>query len=94
MFKAWKIHAEGQPRDVMKAEQADLPALGPGEMRVKVAAAALGLPDYFMCTGQYPANPKDGPFTPGGRRGCVCPAAQGGYRGSPSCWGRSQARSR
>jgi len=66
MFKAWKIHAEGQPRDVMKAEQADLPALGPGEMRVKVAAAALGLPDYFMCTGQYPANPKDGPFTPGG----------------------------
>lgn len=51
MFKAWKIHAEGQPRDVMKAEQADLPALGAGEMRVKVAAAALGLPDYFMCTG-------------------------------------------
>ena len=35
-------------------------------MRIKVAAAALGLPDYFMCTGQYPANPKDGPFTPGG----------------------------
>jgi NADPH2:quinone reductase len=66
MFKAWKIHSEGQPRDVMKAEQADLPALGAGEMRVKVAAAALGLPDYFMCTGQYPANPKDGPFTPGG----------------------------
>src|ERR1700761_7162419 len=66
MFKAWKIHAEGQPREVMKAEQADLPALGAGQMRVKVAAASLGLPDYFMCTGQYPANPKDGPFTPGG----------------------------
>jgi NADPH2:quinone reductase len=66
MFKAWKIHAEGQPREVMRAEQTDLPALVAGEMRVKVAAAALGLPDYFMCTGQYPANPKDGPFTPGG----------------------------
>jgi NADPH2:quinone reductase len=66
MFKAWKIHAEGQPRDVLRAEQTELPALGPGEMRVRVAAASLGLPDYFMCTGQYPANPKDGPFTPGG----------------------------
>ncbi len=66
MFKAWKIHAEGQPRDVLKAEQADLPVLASGEMRIKVAAASLGLPDYFMCTGQYPANPKDGPFTPGG----------------------------
>ncbi len=66
MFKAWKIHAEGQPRDVLRVEQADLPALASGEMRVKVAAASLGLPDYFMCTGQYPANPKDGPFTPGG----------------------------
>ncbi len=66
MFKAWKIHAEGQPRDVLKAEQTDLPVLASGEMRIKVAAASLGLPDYFMCTGQYPANPKDGPFTPGG----------------------------
>jgi NADPH2:quinone reductase len=66
MFKAWKIHAEGQPRDVLRAEQTDLPALASGEMRIKVAAASLGLPDYFMCTGQYPANPKDGPFTPGG----------------------------
>lgn len=66
MFKAWKIHAEGQPTQVMRAEQTELPALASGEMRVKVAAAALGLPDFFMCTGQYPANPKDGPFTPGG----------------------------
>ncbi len=66
MFKAWKIHAEGQPRDVMRKAETDLPPLAAGEMRVKVAAAALGLPDYFMCTGQYPANPKDGPFTPGG----------------------------
>jgi NADPH2:quinone reductase len=66
MFRAWRINAEGRPLDVMRAAQVDLPPLGPGEMRVKVAAAALGLPDYFMCTGQYPANPKDGPFTPGG----------------------------
>ena len=66
MFKAWQIHAEGQPRDVMRVAELEAPPLGAGEMRVKVAAAALGLPDYFMCTGQYPANPKNGPFTPGG----------------------------
>jgi NADPH2:quinone reductase len=66
MFRAWQIHAEGKPTAVMRAAEITPQPLGPGELRVKVAAAALGLPDYFMCTGQYPANPKDGPFTPGG----------------------------
>lgn len=66
MFRAWRVHGEGRPQDVLREGLIDLPPLGAGEMRVKVAAAALGLPDYFMCTGQYPANPKDGPFTPGG----------------------------
>jgi NADPH2:quinone reductase len=66
MFRAWQIHAEGKPTEVMRAADIEAQPLGPGELRVKVAAAALGLPDYFMCTGQYPANPKDGPFTPGG----------------------------
>lgn len=66
MFKAWQIHAEGRPTEVMRAAMLEPKPLGPGQLRVRVAAAALGLPDYFMCTGQYPANPKDGPFTPGG----------------------------
>lgn len=66
MFKAWQIHAEGKPTEVMCSAVLSEPPLGAGELRVEVAAAALGLPDYFMCTGQYPANPKDGPFTPGG----------------------------
>jgi len=66
MFRAWRVHGSGKPTEVLRAGMVDLPALQPGELRIKVAAAALGLPDVFMCTGQYPANPKDGPFTPGG----------------------------
>ena len=65
-MKAWLVNGKGEPLQVMRAAPRDLPALGPGEMRVKVAAASLGLPDYMMCTGAYPATPQDGPFTPGG----------------------------
>ena len=65
MFKAWQTHGVGQPPEVMRIGQADLPELAPGEMRVKVRAACLGLPDYFMCTGEYPATPQNKPFTSG-----------------------------
>ena len=65
-MRAWLVHGKGEPTEVMKLGQRELPALGPGEMRVKVAAASMGLPDYMMCTGAYPATPQDGPFTPGG----------------------------
>ena len=65
MFRAWQTVAAGQPRHVMRIGGVDLPALAPGEMRVKVAAACLGLPDYFMCTGEYPATPSPRPFTSG-----------------------------
>jgi NADPH2:quinone reductase len=51
--------------DVMRIGQVDLPALEAGQMRVKVAAACLGLPDYFMCTAEYPATPSPPPFTSG-----------------------------
>lgn len=65
MFRAWQVHGAGQPHEVMRAGLVDLPPLGQGEMRVKVAAACLGLPDYFMCTGEYPATPQTRPFTSG-----------------------------
>ena len=65
MFKAWQVHAAGQPMDVMRIGQVDLPPLEAGQMRVKPAAACLGLPDYFMCTAEYPATPSPLPFTSG-----------------------------
>ena len=65
MFKAWQVHAAGQPTDVMRIGQVDLPPLEAGQMRVRAAGACLGLPDYFMCTAEYPAMPSPYPFTSG-----------------------------
>ncbi|MCH2170929.1 NADPH:quinone oxidoreductase family protein [Myxococcota bacterium] len=42
----------------------DVPSPGPGEIRMQVAAAGVGLPDVFMCRGVYALTPKL-PFTPG-----------------------------
>src|SRR5262249_19549658 len=38
--------------------------LGPAQLRIRVSAAALGLPDVLMCRGTYPLMPPR-PFTPG-----------------------------
>ena len=43
---------------------AELPEPGPGQVRLRVRAAALGFPDVLMCRGNYPLTPSL-PFTPG-----------------------------
>src|SRR5205085_3576039 len=40
------------------------PEPGPGQVRIRVAAAGIGLPDVFMCRGTYPLTPPL-PFTSG-----------------------------
>lgn len=42
----------------------EAPEPGPGEARIRVTAAGLGLPDVFMCRGTYPLTPPL-PFTAG-----------------------------
>ena len=64
-MRAWRTFAVGEPEAVMRVEDVTLPALGEGEMRVKVAAASLGLPDYMMCRKEYPGTPEHHPFTSG-----------------------------
>ena len=41
-----------------------VPEPGPGQIRIRVTAAGIGLPDVFMCRGTYPLTPPL-PFTPG-----------------------------
>ena len=41
-----------------------MPEPGPGQIRIRVTAAGLGLPDVLMCRGTYPLTPPL-PFTPG-----------------------------
>ena len=63
-MRAWRVTGRGEPREVMSEVDTELEPVGPGELRVKVAASALGFPDVLMCRGIYPLTPPL-PFTPG-----------------------------
>ena len=63
-MKVWKVQRHGEPGEVMVLGEADIPEPNPDEVRIRVDAAALGLPDVFMCRGTYPFKPEL-PFTPG-----------------------------
>ena len=63
-MKAWQVSEYGAPEQVLQLADVTLPAPGPGELRLRVLAAGLGLPDVMMCGGGYEFRP-DLPFTPG-----------------------------
>jgi NADPH2:quinone reductase len=63
-MKAWQVHGVGEPADVMRMVERQLSDPGPGQVKIEVSAAGIGLPDVLMCRGTYPLTPP-GPFTPG-----------------------------
>jgi NADPH2:quinone reductase len=63
-LRAWQVQEHGEPSDALRRAEAAVPPPGAGQIRVRVAAAALGLPDVLMCRGTYPLTPAL-PFTPG-----------------------------
>ncbi|MCW2547081.1 MAG: NADPH:quinone oxidoreductase family protein [Mycobacterium sp.] len=63
-MRAWQVQGKGEPLEVLKEVQLDPPVPGPGQMRIAVTAAGLGLPDVLMCRGVYPLTPPL-PFTSG-----------------------------
>ena len=63
-MRAWQVQATGEPIDVLHEVELALPEPGPGQLRIRVTAAGIGLPDVFMCRGTYPLTPPL-PFTPG-----------------------------
>lgn len=63
-MKAWQVHRHGSPREALIRTELELPIPGPGEVRLKVLVAAVGMPDLFMCRSTYPLTP-DLPFVPG-----------------------------
>src|SRR3954464_11905097 len=63
-MRAWEVQAAGEPSDVLHLVERPLPEPGPGEVRMRVTAAGIGLPDVFMCRGTYPLTPPL-PFTSG-----------------------------
>ncbi|HCT75636.1 MAG TPA: alcohol dehydrogenase [Micromonosporaceae bacterium] len=63
-MKAWQVFEHGEPTEVLRLSEVEMPEPGPGQLLVKVRAAALNFPDVLLCRGQYQIRPPL-PFTPG-----------------------------
>jgi len=63
-MRAWQVQRAGEPVDVLHEVDLDPPQPGPGQVRIGVTAAGIGLPDVLMCRGTYPLTPPL-PFTSG-----------------------------
>lgn len=63
-MKAWQVTAYGEPADVLRLADVPEPKLEPGDLLVRVHAAALNFPDVLLCRGTYQERPPL-PFTPG-----------------------------
>ncbi len=64
-MRAWQVVTHGEPAEALELRDAPVPEPGEGMVAIDVDAAALALPDVFMCRGVYPLTPKVLPFTPG-----------------------------
>jgi len=63
-MKAWQVPELGEPRDVLTLAEVPDPVPGPGQVLVKVLAAAANFPDVLMCRGGYQVRPPL-PYIPG-----------------------------
>jgi NADPH2:quinone reductase len=63
-MKAWQVPELGEPRDVLTLAEVPDPVPGPGQVLVKVRAAAANFPDVLMCRGGYQVRPPL-PYIPG-----------------------------
>jgi NADPH2:quinone reductase len=63
-MRAWQVQRVGEPIDVLRMVDVDLPEPSAGRLRIRVTAAGIGLPDVLMCRGTYPLTPPL-PFTSG-----------------------------
>ena len=60
---AWRAHEYGPP-EVLRWEELPEPPLSEGQLRVRVAAAAVNFPDALLIAGTYQIKPEP-PFIPG-----------------------------
>ncbi|MFF4649608.1 NADPH:quinone oxidoreductase family protein [Streptomyces sp. NPDC001380] len=85
-MKAWQVAELGEPRGAMRLAETARPEPGPGQLLVRVRAAAVNFPDALMCRGQYQVRPPL-PFTPGvelcGEVVAAGGPAEGGRPGGP-----------
>jgi NADPH:quinone reductase len=63
-MKAWQLSRYGEPEDVLELADVARPEPGPGQLLVRVLAAAANFPDVLLCRGTYQVRPPL-PFCPG-----------------------------
>lgn len=63
-MRALVATAAGEPEAVLGVQEVPSPEPGPGQVRLRVEAAACNLPDVLLCRGVYVLRPEL-PFTPG-----------------------------
>lgn len=64
-MRALQVNQHGTPIDVLSVNDVDRPEPGPGEVLIKVSAAALNFNDILRCRGGLVSVPKEPPFTLG-----------------------------
>jgi len=79
-MRIWQSHQLGDPIDVLRLEEADVAALGPGQVLVDTTAVGLTFPDVLTCRGEYQV-PTQFPNTPGGETAGVVLALGEGVKG-------------
>ena len=52
-MKAWQVTQHGEPEDVLELADIPEPEPGPGQILVRVLAAAANFPDVLLCRGTY-----------------------------------------
>ena len=52
-MKAWRVTQHGEPEQVLELADIPRPAPGPGQILVRVLAAAANFPDVLLCRGTY-----------------------------------------
>ncbi len=55
-MRAWTVVADGEPRDVLELRDVPIPDPQPGQVLVRVRAAAANIPAVVLCGGQYQAS--------------------------------------
>jgi NADPH2:quinone reductase len=63
-MRAWRVHQHGEPTEALRLDNVAVPTPAPDQIRLRVHAAALALPDVMMCRGTYAYAPTM-PFVPG-----------------------------
>jgi NADPH2:quinone reductase len=64
-MRAWRTHEYGQPRDVLKLDEVEVPEPGEGELRVRALGIPLNLNDLERITGGNMMVRPELPYSPG-----------------------------